>query len=248
MAIAGSLIGTLAGVGYAALMLFGLRTWWLPAIGTPFLTLHVSWQSPAIGFASGLLMALAAIWLAVRPHGPHRAAAAVGGRGEEAVRRGQSRQYQPVSAVAPYRTVLICPPLSPLRCFLASCSLLLLALAPAAILLLVRLGEEAQVGAFFGAGSLALVSLLTLVYLQLRRGATGPAVARGRGNLLRMALRNAARNPGRSALAIGLTASACFLIAAVSVFRIDPARQAADRTQRQRRLCPDRPERVADPL
>ncbi len=44
-----------------------------------------------------------------------------------------------------------------------------------------------------------------------------------------MSLRNAARNPGRSALAIGLTASACFLIAAVSVFRVDPARQAADR-------------------
>ena len=42
-----------------------------------------------------------------------------------------------------------------------------------------KLGEEAQVGAFFGAGSLALLSLLTLVYLQLRRGATGPAVARG---------------------------------------------------------------------
>ena len=66
VALAGSLIGTLAGVGYAALMLFGLRTWWLPAIGTPFLTLHVSWQSPAIGLASGLVMALAAIWLAVR--------------------------------------------------------------------------------------------------------------------------------------------------------------------------------------
>ncbi len=84
-------------------------------------------------------------------------------------------------------------------------------------------------GAFFGAGSLALASLLTRVYLQLRRGATGPAVAQGRGNLLRLALRNAARNPGRSALAIGLTASACFLIAAVSVFRVDPAWQATDR-------------------
>ena len=55
-------------------------------------------------------------------------------------------------------------------------------------------------------------------------------MARGRGNLLRLALRNAARNPGRSALAIGLTASACFLIAAVSVFRVDPARQTADRS------------------
>ncbi len=71
--------------------------------------------------------------------------------------------------------------------------------------------------------------LLVLVYLQLRRGATGPAVAAGRGNLLRMAVRNAARNPGRSALAIGLTAAASFLIAAVSLFHIDPARQANDK-------------------
>ena len=67
-----------------------------------------------------------------------------------------------------------------------------------------------------------------LVHRQLRRGATGPAVAKGRGNLLRMAARNAARNPGRSTLAIGLTAAACFLIAAVSVFHADPARQATD--------------------
>ena len=136
----------------------------------------------------------------------------------------------PQSPISNLNLIPFFPPFPSLPSALLLAFLLLLALAPAAVLLLVRLGEEAQVGAFFGAGSLALVSLLTLVYLQLRRGATGPAVARGRGNLLRMALRNAARNPGRSALAIGLTASACFLIAAVSVFRIDPARQAADRS------------------
>ena len=61
----GSLAGTLAGIGYAALMLLGLRTWWLPAIGTPFLTLHVEAATPVIGFASGLALAAAAIWFAV---------------------------------------------------------------------------------------------------------------------------------------------------------------------------------------
>ena len=85
VAAAGSAIGTLAGVGYAALMLLGLRTWWLPAIGTPFLTLHVEWQSPAIGFASGLVLAAVAIWLAALATGPHRAAAADGGRCEYTV-------------------------------------------------------------------------------------------------------------------------------------------------------------------
>ena len=38
-----------------------------------------------------------------------------------------------------------------------------------------------------------------------------------------MALRNAARNPGRSTLTIGLVAAASFLIVAVSAFRVEPA-------------------------
>ena len=91
-AIAGSLIGALAGVGYAAIMLFGLRTWWLPAIGTPFLTLHVSWQSPLIGFASGLLMALAAIRLAVGRMGriaPRRLLAGEGWKAEGGRRKAE---------------------------------------------------------------------------------------------------------------------------------------------------------------
>ncbi len=211
VAIAGSLIGTLAGVGYAAIMLLGLRTWWLPAIGTPFLTLHVALQSPAIGFAGGLLLALGAIWLT-------------------ASRMGRIAPRQLLAGHGIPSRPLECGGLPSHSMSIPYSLLLLLTLAPAVILLLLPLGEGSQVGAFFGAGSLALVSLLTLVYLQLRRGATGPAVARGRGNLLRMALRNAAGNPGRSSLAIGLTASACFSIAAVSVFRIDPARQATDRT------------------
>ena len=70
-----------------------------------------------------------------------------------------------------------------------------------------------------------LLSLLGLVWLRLRSGRTGPAVAVGRGNLLRMALRNAARNPGRSTLTVSLVAAACFLIVAVSAFRLDLKRQ-----------------------
>ena len=237
VALAGSLVGTLAGVGYAALMLYGLRTWWLPAIGTPFLTLHVSWESPAMGLASGLLMALAAIWLAVRRMGriaPRRLLAGEVGKAEG----GRRKKYSVLSTQcsAPGAESLAAGLKSqisnlklPAPRFLLPTLLLLLALVPGMILPLLKLGEDAQGGAFFGAGSLTLLSLLALVYLQFRRGATGPAVALGRGNVLRMSLRNAARNPGRSALAIGLTASACFLIAAVSVFRVDPARQAADR-------------------
>ena len=48
-------------VGYAAMMLLGLRTWWLAAVVTPFLRLHMTAMSLLIGCLSGLLVAQAAI-------------------------------------------------------------------------------------------------------------------------------------------------------------------------------------------
>ena len=58
----GSLLGCLLAVGYAQLMIFGLQTWWLPAIGTPFMKLHVSvWSLPI-----GALISLAVVLLSIR--------------------------------------------------------------------------------------------------------------------------------------------------------------------------------------
>ena len=154
VALAGSLVGAPAGIGYAALMLLGLRTWWLPAIGTPFLTLHVSWQSPAIGLASGLVVALGAIWFAVRRIGrvaPRRLLAGearesrkVKDRKTEAETSIQgsvpSTQYSVVRAShakcvrlasAGFRSLLGTP-----------CTLLLLALLPAGVLLLATPGRR----------------------------------------------------------------------------------------------------------
>ena len=54
VAAVGSLLGVPAGIAYAALMLLGLQTWWLAAIATPFLRLHVTAASLAIGCASGM--------------------------------------------------------------------------------------------------------------------------------------------------------------------------------------------------
>ena len=45
----GTLIGCVFAIGYAQLMLFGLKNWWLPAIGTPFVELHVRSASLLIG-------------------------------------------------------------------------------------------------------------------------------------------------------------------------------------------------------
>src|SRR5205085_3300383 len=47
----GGLAGAAMGVGYAWLLLTGLRTWWLAAVGTPFLQLYVTPQSLLLGGA-----------------------------------------------------------------------------------------------------------------------------------------------------------------------------------------------------
>ncbi len=50
VAAIGSLLGVVAGLGYAWLMLTGLSTWWVGAISTPFLSMYVTPLSLAIGF------------------------------------------------------------------------------------------------------------------------------------------------------------------------------------------------------
>ena len=58
VAVAGSLLGLALGLGYAALLLAALRSksWWLGAVGTPFLTFHVTARSLWIGGTAGSLV------------------------------------------------------------------------------------------------------------------------------------------------------------------------------------------------
>ena len=49
LAALGAALGAVAAIGYSALILYGLRTWWIGAVGTTSLTLHV----PAIPAGDG---------------------------------------------------------------------------------------------------------------------------------------------------------------------------------------------------
>lgn len=62
----GSIFGCLLAVGYAQLMIYGLQTWWLPAIGTPFMRLHVSGWSLLIGAFISFAVVMLSIRLTVR--------------------------------------------------------------------------------------------------------------------------------------------------------------------------------------
>ena len=61
----GSLLGCLLAIGYAQLMIFGLQTWWLPAIGTPFIEFHASLWSLLIGVVVTLVVIMNAIRVTV---------------------------------------------------------------------------------------------------------------------------------------------------------------------------------------
>ena len=155
-----------------------------------------------VGLLSGIVVSLGAILWAVR------ATRKVSGR---RLLDGQTSEETALVAARPR--------------WLGVVAWVMLGAAVAVGLVSLRLGEDAQAAAFFGTGALVLAGCLLLVWTRLRSGATGAAVAAGRGNLLRMAVRNAARNPGRSTLSAGLVAATCFLIVATSAFRLDPTVQ-----------------------
>jgi ABC-type antimicrobial peptide transport system permease subunit len=226
VAALGGLAGVGLGVGYALLMLTGLQTWWLAAIVAPFLHLHVTLPSLLIGYLSGVLVAGLVIVASVRWIGriaprrllagqtaPHTESFGLGATGCSSASAGQPKTLAASSQCHPnWRSGLV--------------AWVLLLLAVGCGLVATWMSEEIRAVAFFGSGAMVLAAGLILVRGWLRRGAVGSAVAVGGGSLLRLALRNAARYPGRSTLTVGLVAAASFLIVAVSAFRLDPSRQA----------------------
>lgn len=195
-------IGTALGIAYAALMLTGLQTWWVAAIVTPFLRLHIGTTSLIAGYGCGLAVCFAAIaWTLWRSRRTSIARLLGGQFDDESLLPAKRKSWTRW-------------------------------LAPAMLLAAVGIGvatsglrEEVRAGAFFGVGALVLTASLLFVRRRLREQATGPAVAAGSGNLLRLTVRSAARNPGRSTLSIGLIASTSFLIVAISAFHMDPSQQ-----------------------
>jgi putative ABC transport system permease protein len=201
VALVGGGLGLACGAGYAWLMLAGLRSpdWWLAAASTPFLHLYVTSRSLAVGYASGVgVSSLAIVWALWRMSKTSVRRLLANQTGDERPFAGRRSRIAPIVSGA--------------------------ALAAAVALGLVarNLAGEAQAGAFFGSGALVLAALLSLCWWRLRSGQTGPLIVLGSSGIGRLAVRNAARNPGRSTLTIGLVAAAIFLIVAVSAFRLDP--------------------------
>jgi ABC-type antimicrobial peptide transport system permease subunit len=200
VAAVGAAVGVAAGVLYAWLMIKGLTTWWVAAIVTPFLALHVMPQSIVIGWLAGLVVSWLTIRWSIRRLVRLPPARLLAGQTSDAddLRGGvvgRSRVWPILRAVLVLSIVALCA-------------------------LGFGLQGEAQAGAFFGSGAAVLALALGEIRRRLRTQRSGKA-APVPFTLASLSALNTARNPGRSTLTVGLVAVASFLIVAVSAFRLD---------------------------
>ncbi len=206
---AGALIGLPLAIGYASLMIYGLKTWWNAAVGTQFLFVSVEPVRLVTGGFAAIVIAGLSVVFAVR-----------------SIRRVSPRAML-VGVVEAEKPVVAADASPRWRGWEtpAVCALL------AAVLVFASLSgfvptTEAFAGIsytavmFFLSGGLALAAGMTLFSSLLRKPA---GASTGGVSLPRLCLRNAARNPRRSALTAGLVAAATFLVAAVAAGRRNPS-------------------------
>ena len=207
LSFAGSLLGVAGAVGYAGLIMWGLRTWWVDAVGTTLLTLHVSVVALGAGVAGGMLAAVVSIAWTLRGVAAATPRALISGALPDAAgRRGEVGRVAGLARRAPAA----------------------LGLAGATVLAATVAGFVGDTAGFFGAGLLLLAALLTLAWVLLgqhdRQGVAAPTV----WSVSRVGLRNATARPGRSVLCITLIAFAAFIIVAVDAFHKEGGEATAD--------------------
>ena len=217
LSLAGGLVGAAGAVGYAELIMWGLRTWWVDAVGTTLLVLHVSPLALVAGIAGGMAAAVVSIAWSLRMvaratpraliHGvlPSTGAVASHGNGDE--------EAPPSRAAAAARHAPA-----------------VLGLLGAAVLAMTLAGAVGDTAGFFGAGMLLLASLLTLSWSWLGRQAPAGVAAPSTWTVSRVGLRNTTARPGRSVLCITLIAFASFIIVAVDAFHLEGGGDAGDRS------------------
>lgn len=209
LAIIGSLIGLLGAIGYAALLMYGLRTWWVDAVGTTSLTLHVTWQSLVLGAVGGVAAAVICIFLTLRKVGRLSTRSLLTGsiNEEEVSRKGAKTQREESSFLGAF---------APLRDTFLAITLTLIGIA---LLLAGGLKLIPQVAGFFGGGVALLVADICYLSTWLRRRRKKAIQGSGWWAMSQLGFRNTTYRPARTVLCVTLIASAAFIIVAVDAFR-----------------------------
>ncbi|HTF37670.1 MAG TPA: ABC transporter permease, partial [Blastocatellia bacterium] len=173
LATVGSVLGVIGAVAYGALIMYGLRTWWVGAVGTTTLSLHVSALSLLLGGAGGIVVSLLCVIWTLRT-----------------LRRSSPRSLLTGSLEAAMQTDSAGSPRS--RAVLSPRLLsLLFTLAGAVLLISASLNRIGKTAGFFGAGALLLVGLLCFEYGWLRGKARNLIHGSGWWSVSRLGFRNA---------------------------------------------------------
>ncbi|MGH9346608.1 MAG: FtsX-like permease family protein [Vicinamibacterales bacterium] len=207
VAIVGAAIGIAGALAYSWLVMYALRTWWVDAVGTTDLALHVSPAPLATGAVIGVVAGLLFIAWSLRVL---RRASARG------LMSGAWVDADAIEMPATGTTRATAPGLRVFRdarALAASGAALALALVVAGFM-----GWLPQAGAFFGSGTLLLAAGLGGLAAWLR-GTSRRTFTESAWPIARLGLRNARYRPSRSVLSAALIASATFLIVSVGAFR-----------------------------
>ncbi|HEX7333387.1 MAG TPA: FtsX-like permease family protein [Pyrinomonadaceae bacterium] len=206
LAVVGSLLGLVGAIAYAALLMHGLRTWWVDAVGTTALTLHVSWKWMALGAFGGIAAAIICIFFTLRRLGRSSTRSLLAGSitPESVSRKGAKEPSKSLAIFAPLRERLLA---------------IVLAVIGVVLLIVGALQAIPRVAAFFGGGVVLLVAGVLFLSSWLKRSKKPPIQGAGWWTIARLGFRNATYRPGRTVLCITLIASAAFIIVAVDSFR-----------------------------
>lgn len=142
LACVGGILGLAGGVAYAHLIMVGLRTHWVSAVGTSELALHIHAGSLLLGYAISLAVVLMAIWITLRRLGSISIRALLAGITEGARAKPRTKGYALIS----------------------------LALAALALAGAVMVGPAEGATLFFVSGALWMVAGLCFLSRHLRRG------------------------------------------------------------------------------
>ncbi|MCA9014067.1 MAG: hypothetical protein KDA77_01935, partial [Planctomycetaceae bacterium] len=210
----GGVLGIAAAIGYASLMLYGLKTWWIGAIGTRFLFLDLTATSIIIGLMISVLCSLFVTWRAMSELKQLSIRSLLSG-----VNTPESDKIKDARRVSTVYKV-------------SSIFALILVLATITGLIPRQeafSGFSWQTVSFFLVGTLSLVSSVFFLSSRLSIESAIPIKGTGAIALIKLGIRNAGRFRQRSVLTTALIASATFVLVSVAAGHRNPAVETPDK-------------------
>jgi ABC-type lipoprotein release transport system permease subunit len=196
----GTAFGLAGALGYAWLVITALGTWWVDAVGTTALAVHVAPLSLVIGAVGGMAAAIVCTWWTLR---------GLGRISERSLLAGDLPATGGMLTTATKgRTALFV-------------STMVASVVAVGLVGFGVTGFVAPVGAFFGAGGALLAAGLFACAYGYRTSPSRRIRGRGWWSVSRLGLRSTKYRPGRSVLSIGVIAAATFILIAVDAFRKD---------------------------